>query len=297
MREPLAAYTTASIVSRDGTTVGYRRMGRGPAVVLVHGGMMASQNLMNLGAALAGNFTVYLPDRRGRGLSGPLGEQFGIVKAVEDLQALIAHTGCEHIFGVSAGAIVVLYAAAATPSVRKVVAYEPPFALASIPESSPASWLPRYEAEIAQGRLAEALVTVSKGVRSGRLFSALPRFVTVPLMKLALPAEAREVKPGDIPLRDLIPTMHHDAQIVLDTADKLEELGALRAQVLLLGGGSSPAYFKRISSAVRKSIPGAAYVELPGLGHMSADNGGRPSRIAQELCRFFQMEKPLPEAP
>src|SRR3954468_7778585 len=111
MSGPLRAYTTASIVSQDGTTVGYRQMGRGPAVALVHGGMMASQNLMNLGAALAGNFTAYLPDRRGRGLSGPFGEQFGIVKAVEDLQALIAHTGCEHIFGLSAGAIVALYAA------------------------------------------------------------------------------------------------------------------------------------------------------------------------------------------
>jgi hypothetical protein len=48
------AYTTASITSQHGTTVGYRRMGRGPGVALVHGGMMASQNLMNLGAALAG---------------------------------------------------------------------------------------------------------------------------------------------------------------------------------------------------------------------------------------------------
>jgi pimeloyl-ACP methyl ester carboxylesterase len=262
-------------------------MGRGPAVALVHGGMMASQNLMTLGTALAGNFTVYLPDRRGRGLSGPCGEDFGIVKAVEDLQALILHTGCEHVFGLSAGAIVALYAATATPGVRKVVAYEPPFALASIPESSPASWLRRYDAELAQGKLAEAMVTVSKGVRATRIFSALPRFVTVPLMKLALPADAREVKSGDIPLRDLIPTMHHDAQIVLDTADKLKQLGAVSAQVLLLGGGRSPAYFKRVSSAVHKSIPGSAYLELPGLGHMSADNGGRPHRVAQELCRFF----------
>src|SRR3954471_15893777 len=106
MREPRPAYATASIVSRDGTAVGYRRIGRGPAVALVHGGMMASQNLMKLGAALAGNFTVYLPDRRGRGLSGPFGVKFGVGKAVEDLQALIAHTGSEYVFGLSVGAIV-----------------------------------------------------------------------------------------------------------------------------------------------------------------------------------------------
>ena len=248
---------------------------------------MASQNLMKLAEAVAGNFTVFVPDRRGRGLSGPFGEQFGISKAVEDLQALIVYSGAEHLFGVSVGAIVALFAALRTPGVRKVVAYEPPFALASVPGSSPAMWLPRYDDEIAQGRLAEAIVTVSKGIRGARIFSALPRFITVPLMRLALPAQAREVKGGDVSLRDLIPTMHHDAQIVLDTADRLEALCAIRAQVLLLGGRNSPAYFKRISSAVHASIPGSTHVQLRGLGHMSADNGGKPLLVAQELLRFF----------
>jgi len=32
---------------------------------------MAPQNFMKLGQALASEFTVYIPDRRGRGLSGP----------------------------------------------------------------------------------------------------------------------------------------------------------------------------------------------------------------------------------
>jgi pimeloyl-ACP methyl ester carboxylesterase len=252
--------------------------------------MMASQNLMSLGAALAAEFTVYLPDRRGRGLSGPFGEQFGIRKAVEDLQALIAQTGSEHVFGLSVGGIVALHAALETPSIRKVVAYEPPFALASVPGSSPASWLPRYDREIAEGRFADAIVTVSKGIRDARVFSALPRHVTVPLMKLALPAQAREVKSGDVSLLDLIPTMHHDAQIVLDTADQLRPLAAIGARVLLLVGGRSPTYFKQISSVVHRSIPGSTYIELPGLGHMSADNGGKPHRIAQALRRFFSEE-------
>lgn len=248
---------------------------------------MASQNLTKLAEAVAGTFSVFVPDRRGRGLSGPFGEQFGISKAVEDLQALIAHSAAEHLFGLSVGAIVALFAALETPGVRKVVAYEPPFALTSVPGSSPATWLPRYDDEVARGRLAEALVTVSKGVRDARVFSALPRFITVPLMRLALPAQAREVKSGDVALRDLIPTMHHDAQVVLDTADRLQALSGMKAQVLLLGGRSSPAYFKRISSAVHASIPGSRHVELRGLGHMSADNGGQPLRVAQELLRFF----------
>ncbi|MEU1641010.1 alpha/beta hydrolase, partial [Nonomuraea sp. NPDC005701] len=56
--------------SADGTTIGYRRSGRGPGLILVHGGMQASQHFTKLAAALSTEFTVYVPDRRGRGLSG-----------------------------------------------------------------------------------------------------------------------------------------------------------------------------------------------------------------------------------
>ena len=59
--------TTGSIVSADGTRIGYRRLGQGPSVILLHGGVNASQHMMKLGRALADAFMVYLPDRRGRG--------------------------------------------------------------------------------------------------------------------------------------------------------------------------------------------------------------------------------------
>src|SRR5439155_7997776 len=67
-----------SITSADGTTVGYRRFGAaGPAVVLLHGGGQSGRNLQRLAAALAADFTVYVPDRRGRGASGPAGDGYG----------------------------------------------------------------------------------------------------------------------------------------------------------------------------------------------------------------------------
>jgi len=45
-------YRTGSVISRDGTTIGYRPLGSGPAVVLVHGGMQAAQNFMGLARRL-----------------------------------------------------------------------------------------------------------------------------------------------------------------------------------------------------------------------------------------------------
>jgi pimeloyl-ACP methyl ester carboxylesterase len=281
-------YTTGSVKSKDGTTIGYRQLGQGPGLLLLHGGMMAAQNFMKLAAALADDYTVYVMDRRGRGLSGPCDENFGVKQAVEDTQAIIAKTGAQYIFGLSAGAIVSLFAARATPAIQKVAAYEPPFSLSSIPESSPRSWLVRYDQEIAQGKLADAMVTVNKGIKGSPIFSMLPRFITASLMKLAIPADAKDAKDGYVPLRDIISTMHFDSQIVLDTEDKLEDLKRVSAEVLLLGGSKSPAYLRHVLDTVAAALPQAKRVQLPGVGHMAADNGGQPQLVATELHRFFE---------
>ena len=53
---------------------------------------------MTLGIALSDEFTLYIPDRRGRGLSGKYGENYSMQKEVEDLDAIIK-TGAHNIFG------------------------------------------------------------------------------------------------------------------------------------------------------------------------------------------------------
>jgi pimeloyl-ACP methyl ester carboxylesterase len=51
------AYSKQSVTSKDGTTIGFRQLGRGPAIVILHGGALASQHYMKLGSALADAFT------------------------------------------------------------------------------------------------------------------------------------------------------------------------------------------------------------------------------------------------
>ena len=63
------SYTKGSVRSVDGTSIGYRELGHGPGVYLgSDGGMQASQDFMKLATELSGKFTIYVPDRRGRGL-------------------------------------------------------------------------------------------------------------------------------------------------------------------------------------------------------------------------------------
>ena len=69
-------FSAGEVVSADGTHIGYRQTGSGPGLVVLHGGMRAAQHYLVLAEALADGYTVYIQDRRGRGLSGPPGENY-----------------------------------------------------------------------------------------------------------------------------------------------------------------------------------------------------------------------------
>src|SRR5947209_3157702 len=86
-------YTTGSVTSADGTTIGYCQYGHGPGIVLVQGAMGSAYNFKQLAEQLADTFTVYVPDRRGRAMSDlPYSKDYSIQKDVEDLGALLAKT-------------------------------------------------------------------------------------------------------------------------------------------------------------------------------------------------------------
>jgi hypothetical protein len=164
----------------------------------------------------------------------------------------------------------------------KIALYEPP----PVGDHSSVAWLPRYEREMAQGRPGAALVTVAKGTDDDSpVIRMLPRAVLVPLMSLGMRAQARQAD-GEVTLNDLIPTVRQEARLVL-AADLVSAATAVRAEVLLLGGGRSARPFKDALSALHTAIPHARRVELPRLGHLAADNGGKPELVAQRLRGFF----------
>ena len=116
-------YTTDSVTTKDGTTIGYRQLGHGPGVMLLHGAASSAHNHMQLAEALADAFTVYVPDRRGRGLSGAYGKDYSIREDVEDMDALLTKTGAHNVFGVSSGSIICLQAALDLPAIHKAAIY------------------------------------------------------------------------------------------------------------------------------------------------------------------------------
>lgn len=53
------------VTSKDGTAIHCRRIGSGPGLVLVHGGMQTAGSLSRLAERLSDRFTVHSMDRRG----------------------------------------------------------------------------------------------------------------------------------------------------------------------------------------------------------------------------------------
>lgn len=288
-RNVLEGYTTCFVTSKDGTTIGYRQLGHGPALVLLHGHMESAQSHIQLAEALATNFTVYLPDRRGRGLSGPYGKDYSIQKDVEDMDALLTKTGAHYVFGVSSGGIIWLQAAALNlPAIHKAAIYEPPLLVNG---SLQIDWLTRFEREIAQGKVSSALITAMKGTQMGPpIFNVIPRPLLELLINMAMKNEDKKAKDCDVTIRMLALTLHYDFQLVIEMAEKLESFKDIRAEVLLLGGSKSPAYFRVALDALEKVLPHVTRIEFPGLGHGGSGNtnrGGKPQQVAQELRKFF----------
>jgi pimeloyl-ACP methyl ester carboxylesterase len=117
----------AAVVSNDGTRIDYQQLGSGPALVLVHGGLVDRSFWGPSLPLLAQHYTVYALDRRGHGDSDHYPADHDIEREYEDVAAMVAAVGGPMaMLGHSGGARVALHAARCAHQVRRLVLYEPP---------------------------------------------------------------------------------------------------------------------------------------------------------------------------
>lgn len=280
--------TVHTVTSKDSTPIGYRQIGSGPGLILMHGAMESSLGHVELAQALADTFTCYLPDRRGRGLSGSYGNDYSLQKDIEDVDALLSATGARYVFGVSSGAIMMLEAARQLPAIRKAAIFEPPIV---IDNSLDLSFLKKYEKELEEGDTISALVTAMLGAQMGPpMFQSFPRGVLKWMTKKMVEQEDKKAKPGDVTMRMLAPTLRYEFQFASRAAQMLPTFRDIKAQLLLMRGTKSPAYLRTAVGALAKVRPDAKLVELEGMHHGASGNrnrGGQPKKFAQVLREFF----------
>jgi pimeloyl-ACP methyl ester carboxylesterase len=172
-------------------------------LVVLHGGLKSSRSHSELAEALSSNsdVTVYLPDRRGRGLTSPHGLNFTMATEVEDVKSLLLKTGARFVLGVSGGAGVALEAAlefSASLSdgsgglIQKVAIFEPQ--LFCDDWDAFQQGRERFDREINEGKKGAALITALKMSEMGPwALRMLPRWVLDPLASWG---QAREEAKG-----------------------------------------------------------------------------------------------------
>jgi pimeloyl-ACP methyl ester carboxylesterase len=290
----LSDYATGTVQSADGTKIGFRYRGSGPAVVLVHGSMESGLNHLALADALAPAYTVYLPDRRGRGLSGPHAADHGLATEVADLHAVAEHAGATRLFGVSAGGLVVLETARRhADMVTKAALYEPALVLADSFYDN--SWLPRFDAEIAAGKVTAAMVTSMFALRlAPPALKFFPRGLLAGLTTLMLKGEDKKAGPEDVTMRRLAPTIRYEGVIIGEAKGTEAAYADVAAEVLLMAGGRGLDWLRPGREALLRVLPRARAVDYPELDHggssdpTKANPKGRPDLVAKDLAEFFK---------
>ena len=192
-------YSTDHALSADGTEIGYRRYGAGPAVVLVQGAIGTVQSYHDLPVHLSSDFSVYVPERRGRPLSPrKYNPDHSIAREIEDLQAVIHVSGARCLFGLSSGAVIALEAARVLPNIEKLALYEAPLYVP--PRAMRLDLVARLNREIEAGHMAAAMTTalLASGL-APRLFTLLPRAIVDNVLAAFLCWDARRRTPGSAP--------------------------------------------------------------------------------------------------
>jgi pimeloyl-ACP methyl ester carboxylesterase len=283
------SYKIDSVVSKDGTKIGYRKYGNGTPLILVQGAMGITYNYDQLAKALSNNFTVYVPERRGRKLSPKEYTAIhSIDREVEDLSSLIDKTGCRFIFGLSSGAIITLEALNQLTAIDKVILYEPPFYAT---ESVPVKKIDNLFKQIEKNKIPDAMVSALKIVKVGpSFFNYAPRF----LLKMGTKQFLRKQEKKGVGeyeyAKNLIPSMRFDFKMVLERGSMIDSYKNINKPILLLGGSKSPKYLKAALTALEQTISSAIRTEFIGLDHnapWNIDEGGSPQIVANEIIKFL----------
>ncbi len=254
-----------TVTSKDGTTLAFDRLGEGPPVVLVCGGSTDRMANAGLAAHLAGGFTVYNFDRRGRGDSGDT-PPYAVEREVEDIAAVIgAAGGSAHLYGTSSGAALALEAAASGVPVRKLALWEPPYFLPGRPRP-PMDTATVYRELVAAGRRGDAVEYFMSEV-----VGLPPEFV----------AGARQA-PFWAGQEALAHTLAYDATIMGDYGLPVARAKAVPVPTVVLDGGASFGFMAETADALGKLIPDVERRTLDGQSH-DVD----PAVLASALAEFF----------
>ena len=259
-----------TVTSVDGTRIAYETHGDGPPLLLLHGG-----GTRRYWDAVVPHFdddyTVVIPDRRGRGDSGDH-DEYSLDREVEDTRAIInAVDGDPVLFGHSFGGLRALETARVAPT-KALVAYEPAVLVGEYREQ--ANLAARIEERLNAGdrrgamRLHLRKVLHGDEISDGAFEQWLDEWP-------AWPDYTRFIEN----------TLRMDRAI---EAYSLPETLDIDAPALLLTGSDGPSHLRDSVRAVDDAIPNSRLVEFEDLSHNGPARD--PERVSASVRNFLQQD-------
>jgi len=264
--EASAPIESGHTTSSDGTTIGWHRLGTGPAIVVVHGVLATGEQFLPVAHALADEYTLFLVDRRGRPLSGNA-ENYGLATEIADVEAVLAVAGPgATLFGHSYGAVVSAAAAAGT-DISALVLYEPPLLVnGPFPES--------------------AMTAIAAAIDGGDNDRALSIFLSDILHESDTAIADRRQTPMWTEWAALAPVWMRELRVIDTLVDDLDRFTAIRQRTLLLFGTDSPQYLIDATRFVAEHTPDSTLVEFPGQEHFA--HVTEPVAVADAVRSFLR---------
>ena len=256
----------STVLSKDGTRITLECKGKGPSLLIVHGGTGDRKRWVPLLPMFASRFTVCAMDRRGHGESEP-GSNYSLQKESEDVAAAVnAQHGPVFVLGHSIGGVFALEAAFLTEKISKLVLYEPP--LQDLDHTAVAD---RMERLIQSGNREEALLTFLR-----EIVMMSPKEIEI--MK-ARPAWPTRVAAIDIQIREI-----RALSLYRFNASRM---GKLKTPTLLLAGSdtSSP-QLKQAIKSLMGALPNRTLFVFQGEGHNAMDT--KPQQFAEVVMNFLE---------
>lgn len=261
MPEPRTFTTT----SKDGTEIACAIEGAGPALLLVHGTADDRLGFDRLAPLIADRCTLYMMDRRGRGLSQDAPD-YAIEREFEDIAALAAalrrETGTPlDVFAHSYGALCVMGAAPLSSDLGRLMLYEPPPGTSS-------TLVERMAALDAQGDL-EGVMRVQFCELQHMPEAQFERLKTDPARWARYLGFARTIAREFVNARRF----------------RIPALSRYGAPVRFIVGERSLPVLVTHTDVAMRAFADADKAVLPGQGHNALRQG--PETVAAEITRFF----------
>ncbi len=253
--------------SADGTRIGFRRLGSGPALVMVHGSISTHTDWMGVARLLSGRYTCFAMDRRGRAHSGAGTGPYSIEREYEDVCAVLEAAGPgAFLAGHSLGAICAMGAALLHP-VPRLVVFEPP-----LPVGGPVVGEHRmaYTRFIAEGDPDTALEFGLSNITgmSAEAIAAMRTTKAWPRLRTLAAGWVREME-----ATDALPA----------SADHYR---AIDCPTLMLRGSMSPEHpLNDASRALARVLPNVRVEMLMGQGHWALR--AAPEMVARLIADFL----------